>query len=154
MQEIPRPSFTTLRRALDLCRGVRFRKTAGQHPNCDKCMYYKMRLRAQQHPGQRALVLDANCTELSRTCRRMLSMGSSLNDMARQTSFWLIRADGVDQAKFRVPRCAMKTHSFDKLVHPALHVQGAWCEGLGYHFAVADADLKKTPTITSKWSLA
>ena len=25
----------------------------------------------------------------------------------------------------------------------ALHVQGAWCEGFGYHFAVADADLKK-----------
>merc|ERR1739836_163211 len=37
----------------------------------------------------------------------------------------------------------MKTHSFDKLIRPALHVQGAWCEGFGYHFAVADADLKK-----------
>ena len=113
-----------------------------------------MRLHAQQHPGQRALVLDANCTELSRACRRMLNMGSSLITMARQTSFWLIRADGVDQAKFRVPRCTTKTQSFDKLVCPALHVQGAWCEGFGYHFAVADADLNKTPTITSKWPLA
>ena len=84
----------------------------------------------------------------------MLDMGARLMAMARQTSFWLIRADGVDQAKFRVPRCTTKTHSFDKLIRPALHVQGAWCEGFGYHFAVADADLKKTPTITSKWSLA
>ena len=106
-------------------------------------MYYKMRLRAQQHPGQRALVLDANCTELSRTCRCMLNMGSSLITMARQTSFWRIRADGVDQAKFRVPRCTTKTHSFDKRIRPALHVQGAWHAGFGYHFVVADADLKR-----------
>ena len=66
--------------------------------------------------------------------------GGRLIGMARQTSFWRIRADGVDQAKFRVPRCAMETHSFDKLIRPALHVQGAWCEGVGYHDAVADAD--------------
>ena len=64
----------------------------------------------------------------------MLGMGARLIAMARQTSFWLIRADGVDQAKFRVPRCAMKTHSFDKLIRPALHVQGAWCEGFGVSF--------------------
>ena len=38
VQDIPRPSFTTLLRALDQSRRVRFRKTAGQHPNCVKCM--------------------------------------------------------------------------------------------------------------------
>ena len=70
-------------------------------------------------------------------------MGALLNTMARQSSFWFIRADGVDQAKFRVPRCTTKTHGFDKLIRPALHVQGVWCEGFGYHFAVADADMKK-----------
>ena len=32
---------------------------------------------------------------------------------------------------------------FEKLIRPALHVQGAWCEGFGFHFAVADADMKK-----------
>ena len=80
--------------------------------------------------------------------------GGPPNRHGQADQLWLIRADGVDQAKFRVPRCTMKTHSFDKLIRPALHVQGAWCEGFGYHFAVADADLKKTRTITSKWSLA
>ena len=91
VQDIPKPSFMTLLRALDQCGCVRFRKTAGQHPNCDKCMEYKQRLRAPQRPEQRALVLeeycqhiflqwcdrgmDGNCTELSRTCRRMLDMG-------------------------------------------------------------------------------
>ena len=36
-----------------------------------------------------------------------------------------------------------KLNAFDKLIRPALHVQGAWCEGFAYHFAVADADMKK-----------
>ena len=57
--------------------------------------------------------------------------------------FLFIRVDGVDQAKFRVPRVSTKTHAFDKLIRPALHVQGAWCEGFAYHFVVADADMKK-----------
>ena len=34
-------------------------------------------------------------------------------------------------------------HSLDRLLRPALHVQGAWCHGFGYHLAVSDADVKK-----------
>ena len=70
-------------------------------------------------------------------------MGTRLNTMARHYCFWFIRVDGEDQAKFRVPRVSTKTHAFDALIRPALHVQGAWCEGFAYHFAVADADMKK-----------
>ena len=50
---------------------------------------------------------------------------------------------GGDQAKFRVPRQTAKTHAFEKLIRPALHAQGAWSEGFGFHFAVADTDMKK-----------
>ena len=57
--------------------------------------------------------------------------------------FWFIRVDGVDQAKLRVPRVLTKTHAFDKLIRPTLHVQGAWFEGFAYHFAVADAGMKR-----------
>ena len=158
-QEIAKPSFQTLLRALKQCGCIRFRKTAGQHPNCDTCMYYKKRLRATHSPQVRTEVLEDYCkhiflqwldrgvdsssTELSRMCRKMLGMGDRLNTMARRSSCWLIRVDGVDQAKFRVPRCATKSHAFEKLLRPALHVQGAWCEGFGYHFAVADADMMK-----------
>ena len=70
-------------------------------------------------------------------------MGTRLITMARHSGFWFIRVDGVDQAKFRVPRVSTKTHAFDKLIRPALHVQGAWCEGFAYHFAVAKADMEK-----------
>ena len=86
---------------------------------------------------------DGNATELSRLCRQMLDGGQMLIALARQFSFWFLRVDGVDQAKFRVPRKHSKTHAFDRLIRPALHVQGAWCEGFGFHFAVADADMKK-----------
>jgi hypothetical protein len=40
--------------------------------------------------------VDSNNTELSRTCRRMLDMGTRLITMARHSSFWFIRVDGVD----------------------------------------------------------
>ena len=73
----------------------------------------------------------------------MMDMGTLLITMARQSSFGCIHADGVDQAKFRVPCALTKTHAFDKLICPALHVQGALCEGFAYHFAVADADMQK-----------
>ena len=55
----------------------------------------------------------------------------------------LYRIDGIDQAKFRVPRQNQKTHALDTLIRPALHVQGCWAHGFGFHFAVADPDLKK-----------
>lgn len=158
-QEVTTPSFHTLLRALDRCKCIRFRKVVGQHPNCDICVRHKNSLREAKDPRQRAAAMDdycshllkqwmdrgvdGNCTELSRQCRRMLSMGHYLNTLAQQFSYWYIRIDGVDQAKFRVPRVRTKTHAFDKLLRPALHVQGAWCEGFAFHFAVADADMKK-----------
>ena len=127
-------------RALDKCGCDLFRKSVGQHPTCDTCMHLKRLLRAPQTPQQRALVLEDSCnhitlqwfyrgvdsnrTELSRTCRRMLDMGTLLITMARQSSFWFIRADGVDQAKFRAPRTLTKTHAFGSIIRPALHVQG------------------------------
>ena len=63
--------------------------------------------------------------------------------LARQFSFWYLRAYGVDQAKFRVPRQTTKTHAFEKLIRPALRVQGAWCEGFGFHFAAVESDMRK-----------
>ena len=158
-QDMPKPSFQTFLRALDNCNCIRMRKVVGQHANCDECTHYKTALRSNLTTAQRVEVMeelskhllanwfdravDSNLTELSRTCRRMLEMGQLLISLARKFSEWLLRADGVDQAKFRVPRKASKTHAFEKLIRPALHVQGAWCEGFAYHLAVADADMKK-----------
>ncbi len=76
----------------------------------------------------------------------MLRSGFFLLRLSRSTSAMLYRVDGIDQAKFRVPRQNQKTHAMDTLIRPALHVQGCWAHGFGFHFAVADPDLKKDTT--------
>lgn len=153
------PSFPTFLRALGQVKCLRMRKSAGQHPNCDLCVLFKKQLRAAKGCDERRLVLDDYCkhlldqwldrqadgnnTEVSLACRRLLDNGQLLANLGRDLSHVVIRIDGVDQAKFRVPRVLRTTHDFDKLVRPALHVQGAWCHGFCFHLAVSDADMKK-----------
>ena len=54
--------------------------------------------------------------------------------------------DGVDQAKFRLPRLDVLgriPHAMEKVHRPALHVSAAWVLGCTIQFFVADEDLKK-----------
>jgi len=46
-------------------------------------------------------------------------------------------------SKIPCARALAKTRAFHKRIHPALHVQGAWCEGFAYRFALAHADMKQ-----------
>jgi hypothetical protein len=154
------PSFCTFLRALGSARPwLKFRKSAGQHANCDNCVRYKMELRKLQGPSQRALLLeeynshlldqwldreiDMNLASISIECAQALWSGQLFGSLSKRLSSFVLRVDGVDQAKFRVPRVALKSHAFEKLLRPALHIQGAWCHGFGFHFAVADADSRK-----------
>ena len=155
------PSFTTFLRALQASRGsLKFRKVAGEHPNCDECLRHKKRLKGQLSIFERKQAVedyvahlltiwldrqvDFNWVELSHQCRRGLASGVLLAALARSQSAVYIRADGMDQAKFKTPRQrGPKSHAFAKLVRPALHIQGVWCHGFGFHFACADADMHK-----------
>jgi hypothetical protein len=87
--------------------------------------------------------IDLNFASISAECAVALRSGQVLLNLSKRLSSCLLRVDGVDQAKFRVPRVALKSHAFEKLLRPALHIQGAWCHGFGFHFAVADADCRK-----------
>ena len=62
-----------------------------------------------------------------------------------QNSMWTIAVDGMDQAKFRVPRLLgnRKSKFLMKLYRPALHVIGAWIHGFRLAMIVSDEDLKK-----------
>ena len=154
------PSFNTFLRALHSAKPwLRFRKAAGQHANCDACVHYKNELRKFHTSAVRAQMIeeynmhlleqwldreaDMNLATLSMECAKVLRGGQLLNQLAKRFSSILLRVDGVDQAKFRVPRVLRKSHAFEKLIRPALHIQGAWCHGFGFHFAVADADARK-----------
>ena len=153
-------SFHTFLRAFSKCRDkLRIRK-AGTHAVCDTCASLKRAIRvtskspkARQHSMEAYTkhILDQwldrqvywNAMELSLQCREMLRAGHTLSVMARSISQLCLIVDGADQAKFRVPRVLIKTHALDRLLRPALHIQGAWGHGFGYHLGVSDADCPK-----------
>ena len=128
---------------------------------CDTCKGYKQEMRASRlSPGARQAVLDRygrhlasvwqdrlvyrNAQELSLSFARMvLQEGCRAERLGLNASFMALIADGIDQAKFRLPRQNVKGHAFERLIRPALHVQGVWAHGLAYHLSVADADMPK-----------
>lgn len=138
---------------------LKFRNKS-EHATCTICTAYKDRLRsASLAPRARAEVmalylqhlasnyLDQQCSnntvELSLTWSTLLMSGQLLASCSLSTSVGHLDVDGVDQAKFRVPRKLVKSHAFQTLIRPALHVQGVWWQGLAYHLAVSDGDVPK-----------
>ena len=83
-----------------------------------------------------------NAVSVSMMCRRLLDSGQCMMELAMSASQICMAVDGMDQAKFRLPRVFVKTKCLDSLIRPALHVQGAWAHGFGYHLAVMDADMR------------
>ncbi len=63
-------------------------------------------------------------------------------NLALRVSQLALDVDGMDQAKFALPRRKVQTHEFAKIYRPRLHIQGAWIHGFGYWLAVLDADMK------------
>ena len=53
--------------------------------------------------------------------------------------------DGMDQAKFSVPRNNRqnKTKDEESLIRPPMHVVGTWIHGAGLHVTIAEPDLAK-----------
>jgi len=92
-----------------------------------------------RHHGQ----VYRHAAELSLQLSQMLRGGHILSTVARTMSQLALIVDGIEQAKFRTPRVLTQGHALKTLLRPALHVQGAWCHGFGYHLAVADADMLK-----------
>jgi hypothetical protein len=55
-----------------------------------------------------------------------------------------IMADGMDQAKFKIPRSRReKVKAMDKFLRPALHVGGVLAHGFGLHLGVSAPDVPK-----------
>ena len=53
-------------------------------------------------------------------------------------------ADGMDQAKFKIPRVRCRSSKlYTKLFRPRLHIAAVWGHGAEISFSIADEDLKK-----------
>ena len=158
-RQLPAPSFTTFRRALKASRGyLSFRKSAGQHGLCDHCVFYKTSLRKSTNSRERAILIEQYAGHLLQSWRDR-AIDASWHAQACETrqatllgsapvgslphSTLMIRSDGLDQAKHRVPRVMVKSKSFEELVRPAMHVQMVWAHTYGISFAIADPDFRK-----------
>ena len=132
----------------------------GQHAKCTKCEAHKKKLRqANLWPAEREREMEEYAThlveqwldrqvydhfqEMSMSCTRALQEAHRWASTMLSTSVLCMAVDGMDQAKFRVPRKLTITKAFERLIRPAMHVQGIWAHGAGYALAVTDADMKK-----------
>ena len=129
------PSFTTFLRALNGSRKfIAFRKSSGQHGLCDECQYFKNNLRKQLSITERCHMMEDYAAHLLRNwrdrqvehswhaqageTRQAMLNGIPLHSL--QHSVLLLRSDGLDQAKHKIPRCQTFTKSFTQLVRPAM----------------------------------
>ena len=158
-QGIDSASFHTFPRAFAASRDRLRIRTAGEHAKCDTCMKLKANIRKQVFPKDRQAAIESytrhildqwldrqvfgHAAELSLQLGQMLCNGRLMSTLARSMSQMAMIIDGVEQAKFRTPRVLTQGHALETLPRPALHVQGAWCHGFGYHLAVSDADMLK-----------
>ena len=141
---------------------LRIRKT-GCHAKCTECELYKRDLRSGALSlSARAQTMDRytahivqqwldrqvyeNMQDLSRSCFSALRQGYMWQASALASSVLSVIEDGMDQAKFRVPRVLTRSHAFERLLRPALHVQGIWAHGGGYQLVVSDSDVCKDTT--------
>jgi hypothetical protein len=155
---LPTASFSTFLRAFGKCTSVLRIRNSGKHAVCTTCKEFKQQLGRARFPQNRQRILEqytahvvnqwldrqvyGNAMSVSLECRRLLNSGELMINLAYSTSQICMAVDGMDQAKFRLPRIHVQTKSLDRLIRPALHVQGAWAHGFGYHMAIMDADMK------------
>ena len=158
-QGLAAASFHTFLRAFAASRDRLRIRTAGEHAKCDVCIKLKATIRKQVFPKDRQAAIEAytrhimdqwldrqvygHAAELSLQLSQMLGNGHLMSTLTRSVSQMAMIIDGVEQAKFRTPRVLTMGHALKTLLRPALHVQGAWCHGFGYHLAVSDADMLK-----------
>ena len=155
------PSFSTFRRALRSSKQfLAFRKSSGQHAVCDQCVWFKRELKRVKALHLRGRLIEQYAEHLLQNWRdraadaawvslafetRTLSLSSSVT--CNPSSVLVIRSDGLDQAKHKVPRALVKSKTFDELVRPACHVQLIWIHGHGFSISVSDPDMKKDTAV-------
>ena len=84
-----------------------------------------------------------NVQDLSNSMFAQLREGNMWTVSVLSSSVVAVIADGMGQAKFKVPRRLVQSHAFEALLRPALGVHGVWAHGAGYEIGVSDSDLKK-----------
>jgi hypothetical protein len=132
-----------------------------EHVVCTTCEGYKKELRCAVTLSRR-LQIAAQYTEhlqmqwqdrtvywnarhLSRLCLTDMLRGGSLASGFVGSSLMTVMIDGMDQAKFRIPRdpSQQKTKESERLIRPAIHVTGTLIHGGGLFLTCAEPEVPK-----------
>jgi hypothetical protein len=143
---------------------LQFRKAGGsQHAECTLCNGYKQELRCCRSFSGKMRIIDKYTTHLlSQWIDRQMwwamsvasnrfflasqQIGGDLAYASLSLSVGALMADGMDQAKFRIPRMRFLKRlpkAFEALHRPAAHVFGVWFQGTLLKLWVSDEDLPK-----------
>lgn len=143
---------------------LKFRKAKGsQHAECSTCVGLKAELRAASSFRAKTHIMERYTEHillqwLDRQVWWALGLLSTswfvkCSQIGRDAAFASVSLsvaaiiiDGMDQAKFRIPRpkhVRRMPKAMEVLHRPALHVVGAWLQGAALDLAVGDEDLCK-----------
>ncbi len=124
---------------------------SGMHSKCPDCEKYKELRRQATSVKDVETVTEKYCEHLKAqyndrlVCSRIAALAeSSLNgEVELDGSVLSVCMDGMDQAKFSVPRNLSMSKELCKLVRPRLHVTGAIVDGCLEAYFLNDASIAK-----------
>ena len=121
-----------------------------QHARCDQCAELLKRARGDPDPQVRAdarKAYDAHINQmiLDRTMDARITRLSELATMPgyAYSGVLHVRIDGMDQAKFKIPRQLENAKAWGQIWRPTLHTLGIIVEGLFEIFLIMDMDIPK-----------
>ena len=127
-------------------------RCVGQHSRCMDCAKYHMMRKKADCKRDRDRIVKAYSNHLrqifqDRTCwARMEATAEAtikgITATADGSDHLLLAVDGMDGAKFKVPRCAPAAKLSD-LWRPTLHFTGALIGGMLEYYAISEPDQKK-----------
>ena len=125
-------------------------RAVGQHDRCDTCVELTKIRREHPEAKERELAAKAYKQHLNRMFddRRLDARLTHLSELSVSTTSSIssvihIRIDGMDQAKFKVPRNMESSKLWSKAWRPTLHTVGVVVEGLLEIVLIMPADEKK-----------
>ena len=127
-------------------------RRVGQHSRCTDCAKYHMMRKKADCKRDRDRIVKAYSNHLrqifqDRTCwARMEATAEAtikgITATADGSDHLLLVVDGMDEAKFKVPRCVPAAKLSD-LWRPTLHFTGALIGGMLEYYAISEPDQKK-----------
>ena len=151
--ELRPPSFATFSRVFHTeWQGVLKTRTESQHSKCNDCAKLKA-WRRQCHSKEDVELVQRHLEEHIRSMKEDRKVDATINMFAQQSAkgeltdpektVLSLVIDGMDEAKFKIPRRVEATKQLQAVWRPECRFIGCLAEGLTENFFIGDSDLVK-----------